>query len=108
MNVLRLVLKKKWFDMIASGEKTEEYREIKRHWVSRICDDHEGCLGGDFMDAHVVMAYAFKKFDKVEFINGYRSDSPRIIKHCEGVEIGTGVPQWGAEQDKLYFVIKLS
>lgn len=27
--VLTLVLKKKWFDMIASGEKTEEYRVSK-------------------------------------------------------------------------------
>ena len=27
-SVLHLVLKKKWYDMIASGEKREEYREV--------------------------------------------------------------------------------
>lgn len=27
--IVPLTLKKKWFDMIASGEKLEEYREIK-------------------------------------------------------------------------------
>ena len=28
--ILRLVVKKKWFDMIASGDKKEEYRELKK------------------------------------------------------------------------------
>ena len=30
MSMLVLPIKKKWFDMIASGEKKEEYREINR------------------------------------------------------------------------------
>lgn len=29
---LRLTLKKKWFDMIQSGEKKEEYRTLKDYW----------------------------------------------------------------------------
>lgn len=29
MEVLNLTLHRKWFDMIASGEKKEEYRDIK-------------------------------------------------------------------------------
>ena len=33
MNTLHLTLNKKWFDMILSGEKTEEYREIKPYWT---------------------------------------------------------------------------
>lgn len=33
---LHLTLKKKWFDMIASGEKKEEYREIKPYWSQRL------------------------------------------------------------------------
>ena len=37
-NVLDLVLKKKWYDMIESGEKTEEYREIKPYWEKRLVD----------------------------------------------------------------------
>ena len=35
MATLQLSLKKKWFDMILSGEKKEEYREVKNHWISR-------------------------------------------------------------------------
>ena len=30
-----LPIKKKWFDMIKSGEKKEEYREIKPYYATR-------------------------------------------------------------------------
>lgn len=32
MKTLHLVLKHKWYDKIASGEKTSEYRECKPYW----------------------------------------------------------------------------
>lgn len=34
-STLILPIKKKWYDMISSGEKEEEYREIKPYWTSR-------------------------------------------------------------------------
>ena len=33
--MLTLPIKKKWFDMILSGEKKEEYRELKPYYKSR-------------------------------------------------------------------------
>lgn len=33
--ILVLPVKKKWFDMICSGQKKEEYREIKPYYRSR-------------------------------------------------------------------------
>ena len=30
--VLAVTISKHWFDMIAAGKKTEEYREIKGYW----------------------------------------------------------------------------
>ena len=36
--MLILPIKKKWFDMILSGEKKEEYREIKPYYDSRLID----------------------------------------------------------------------
>ena len=36
--VLNLVVAKKWFDMIASGEKNEEYRVIKAYWINRLVE----------------------------------------------------------------------
>lgn len=38
MKTLDLVLKGKWYDMIASGEKTEEHRETKPYWEKRLLD----------------------------------------------------------------------
>lgn len=38
MKVLELPLKGKRYDMIASGEKREEYREIKPYWEKRLVD----------------------------------------------------------------------
>lgn len=35
MKALHLVLKGCWYDKIASGEKTSEYREIKPYWNRR-------------------------------------------------------------------------
>ena len=34
--VITLIVSKQWFDMIAAGDKTEEYREIKPYWASRL------------------------------------------------------------------------
>ena len=34
-NCLHLVLKHKWFEKIASGEKNIEYRECKAYWNNR-------------------------------------------------------------------------
>jgi hypothetical protein len=34
--ILPLVLKGKWYDMIASGKKKEEYRDYKHYWISRL------------------------------------------------------------------------
>lgn len=34
--MLTFVLKRRWFDLIKSGEKTIEYREIKDYWTARL------------------------------------------------------------------------
>ena len=36
MNILHLTLKKQWFDLILSGEKTTEYRDVKPYWITRL------------------------------------------------------------------------
>lgn len=93
MRVLHLTLKKKWFDMIASGEKKEEYREIKGYWISRFNPTKN--LLDDCRD-----------FEVVEFKNGYSKNARTINFRCEGVTIGEGNPQWGAPVGECY-IIKL-
>jgi len=39
VKTLYLTLKKKWFDMIVSGVKKEEYRESKVYWLKRLVED---------------------------------------------------------------------
>ena len=42
--VLTITVSKQWFDMIVSSEKTEEYREIKPYWVSRLLQNNSNIV----------------------------------------------------------------
>jgi hypothetical protein len=110
MKVLHLTLKKKWFDMIASGEKKEEYRDLKSYWASRLVqvyDSHprkdeswhwKGLRLGMLEPVH---------FDVVTFRNGYSPSSPTITLKLIDITIWSGKYEWGAEPGKKYFVIRL-
>lgn len=39
--MLIFILKKCWYEKIASGEKTIEYREVKPYWASRFAKEFE-------------------------------------------------------------------
>lgn len=84
-----LPIKRKWFDMIASGEKTEEYRDIKPYYTKRF-------------------EKAFSPLGKtvVRLRNGYSKNSPTITCYCQLTE-GKGKPEWGAEPNKTYYVLKI-
>lgn len=82
--MLVLPIKKKWFDMILSGQKKEEYREIKPYYNSRFKGYYYPTSG---MQPHVI------------FRNGYSKKSPTI--KCKVVIIkGEGKQDWGAEKRK--------
>lgn len=93
MKTLTLSLKKKWFDLIKSGIKKEEYRECTEYWMKRLDDEKN---------------HSFKRFDKIVFTLGYpkKDDmSRRLVFRNPGIHYRTGKPEWGAEPGKLYFVI---
>lgn len=100
MKTLKLTLKKQWFDMILFGQKTEEYREIKRFWIQRLCNEIEFENNSDW-------EAVFKKYDFVEFTNGYNKKSPQVTLESKGIEIGIGKTEWGAIENETYFIIKL-
>ena len=91
--MLVLPIKKKWFDMIKSGEKKEEYRGIKPYYDSR------------FLKFGINSTF-YMPIGSVLFRNGYSKSSPTL--ECE-VEcaIDTGKTEWGAEPGKLYYVLKI-
>jgi hypothetical protein len=84
--VLHLTLKRDWFEMIACGEKPEEYREIKPYWTSRL----QG-----------------KMYRAIQFRNGYRRDAATMLIELVGVWVGEGRPEWGAPTGKLVYILKL-
>ena len=84
--VLRLTLKKRWFDMVASGVKKQEYREIKDWIISR--------LHG-------------KTYEIVEFSNGYGKHVPKVTVEYLGWGNGIGLPEWGATPMKPTIIIQL-
>ena len=123
--ILALTVSKQWFDMIIAGKKTEEYREIKGFWMSRLLliKNEES---KEFKKLHVeksvemlidtdtikekinVGAMKFVPFTHVLFKNGYYDDSPRIEKEIESITIGK--PKKGLCPDKWldteFFIIK--
>jgi len=90
MKIIHLTLKKKWFDMILSGEKKEEYREIKKYWDKRFIENGK-----------------IKQYDVIIFKNGYSKDAPTIEIKCLNIAKDYGNTLWGAELDTFYYSLSL-
>ena len=69
MLTLKIIIKKEWFDQIAAGTKKIEYRDVVPFWTSRLFNT-EGKR---------------KKYDRIEFINGYNKNARRLITSFEGL-----------------------
>lgn len=92
--VLHLALKKKWFDMILSGEKKEEYREDKQYWRNRLL------IPGDVCDG--------RWYNEIHFTNGYGKKVPYMRIEFKGLvdkERAICNPNWGYTDN--VFIIKL-
>lgn len=113
---LNLPLKAKWYEMIESGVKTEEYREIKAYWVQRLCVWSDGRKIGK-SDAESLasnISYLIWGIEKggilfvnctyVKFSFGYTKRT--MTFDVKGIVLGKGNPEWGAP-DKVVFIIKL-
>ena len=91
-NVLSLVLEKKWFKKIVSGEKTEEYREIKPYWASRLVNrkaESGEVLFDEFGGyCRVLGEPEYKPFTHVLFYAGYAKDRQVVEKKIESISIG--------------------
>ena len=95
MKTLTLTLKKKWFDMIKSDVKKEEYLEFNEYWNKRLLwtakypierrEKYNGLLA----------------FDTIVFTLGYpKADDTgrRLVFKNPKIRIGEGKPEWGAEK----------
>lgn len=87
--ILPLVLKGKWYDLIKSGEKKEEYRADTPYWRRRISDlvgSLANCKG------HLVVAFS----------RGYRK--PDMFFELNGISIYSNCynPDWGEPRGSHY------
>lgn len=90
MKILDLSLTYHWYDMIAGGEKKEEYREIKDFYITRLVDRG---------------TWNARKYDAIRFHRGQGSPVTMLVE-CLGIEVGKGRPEWGAPEEDV-FIIKL-
>lgn len=83
--IVSMPIKKEWFDMILSGEKKEEYREINEYWRKRLLHD---------------------KVDRLKLINGYGSDKPYITIELKDIKMGLGNPYHGVPLNVWVYILK--
>ena len=107
VKILHLQMQKKWFDMILSGEKKEEYRLCTPHWVTRVKNwtvdnrqlEDEFSLGRPNVLLHI------------RFFNGYQENAPQFTMMCKRYEFRSKSkhPEWGENEydGKDHFVFHL-
>jgi len=77
--------------MIASGEKKEEYREIKPLYAKKF-------LGHNTM---------LNPFFIVRFRHGYSADAPSMSFLIDSISVGAAKPEWSDNWKGNVFIIKL-
>lgn len=121
--VLHLTLKKKWFDMILSGEKKEEYRELNIYWFTRFVFKVKDVIKYFFpyskptdhdiklicIDSFWKTTFGFNQYDYVHFYNGGSPclKYPNFIIECKGIDIGKADPEWSDNLQGETFILKL-
>lgn len=120
--VLFLVLKEPWFSMIKSGEKKEEYREIKEFYANKWIGYYSDYLAKKLVKCIENNSELTKfnakdiedilhclPFKTLHFALGMpkKGSFPerRLVFQNPKIRIGTGKPEWGAKPGKKYFVI---
>lgn len=118
MITLKLPLKAKWYEMIESGEKTEEYRKIKGHWIRRIMKCRKWCGCEKYVNDNNLFRCISSRcgnLDNFAKIAGgithvcfsYGYTKRRMTWEVKGITIGRGNHAWGAPEDEDVFIVKL-
>lgn len=118
VKVLDLVLEKRWWNLIASGDKTEEYRLVNRWSILRLInEEYHPCFVTDDMVTDFMAWYNFTKLDRKMIFRNYDVvcfhlvyPDIRMTFKIESITVKHGEfcsLIWGADPDKYYFVIKL-
>ena len=106
---LCLPLKKEWYEMIESGVKTEEYREIKPYWNKRFFKFFPvfwRVLFGACMASNDYSPFYEREihpiYDMVKFSYGYTKRT--MCFELEKITVGKGNPEWGAPNKDVFII----
>ena len=75
MRVVHFVLKRGWYELMSTGEKTLEIRKNTRYWRARLCNQADG----------------FHPFEYAEFSHGYHKDRRQFVCRVVGMEFAHSV-----------------
>lgn len=75
MKILNLIIKQVWFDKILSGEKTQEFREVKPTTVKRLIELDEDGFEKEDENYNAIPI----KYDAIRFFVGYAKDRDSML-----------------------------
>lgn len=110
---LQLNLIKYPYDLIWSGIKKEEYRDITEHYISLLFNWRpSGLTRTEFKESLLSFGLSSKRLylkdhDNIIFSNGYRKDRPQMEVEYIDIGIGYGRQEWGAVPNKKTFILYL-
>lgn len=126
--ILDLVVKAKWYDLIKDGYKREEYRAIKPYWCNRLLNifpigesywtyvlndtfkfvgkpEHKSARV-DLLERLLIGSYGIRReYRYIRFRRGYTKES--MLFKIDSIEIGLGESDLGAPAEEV-FIIKFS
>ena len=91
--VLHLVTNAWHFEMIRKGIKTVDYREIKQYYGRLFSCGQIRIKGVYYQDYQVNICLHL----------GVGKHHATILLECEGLSVGVGNPEWGAEPNVPYY-----
>jgi hypothetical protein len=80
MKVLNLIIKQSWFDQILSGEKTQEFREIKPTTYKKYIELNEEGFDKEDENGNSIPI----KYDAIRFFVGYNPDRDSALVEVRG------------------------
>lgn len=91
MNILTLSIKQKFFDQIISGEKKQEFREIRpknaKKYIKYICDGKEYGADEDLPENGAVDVMPIK-YDAIKFLTGeYKGKRPFAVVEVKDAKV---------------------
>ena len=104
-----LTIKRKWLEMIRSGEKKEEYRALSPYYATRF----NRFLGLELIYASqaqvesTLRAAGSVPFKDIILRAGYSLSAPATMISSGYITISTGRPEWGATEGEEYYVLHI-